>query len=111
MNMQLDCLREAELPDFSLAAQGDHTFYPTIIADFYFKNNSDTQLYVIGKWILLNENDEIVGICDVGTAVNPDRIETQQYSLYFTTEDQIIWPDKLKGQIRAVHALTSVETN
>ena len=107
LNIQFHKLFETEVPDFSLSAQGDHTFYPTIVAEFLYQCKKDIRLYVMGYWIVLNSKDEIVAIVDMGTDVD-SALECQHEPLYFIKEGDLVWPENMTGEIRAVHAVCIV---
>ena len=108
LDIQFHKLLETEIPDFSLSTQGDHTFYPTILAEFLYQCKKDVRLYVMGYWVILNSKDEIVAIVDIGTAVD-SALEYQHKSLYFTKEGELVWPENMTGEVRAVHAVCIVK--
>lgn len=98
---------EMKVPNLDLAVQGDHKLYPTIIAYFEYLKNTDEVLDVCSKWVLFNEKDEIIAIVPIGTYLR-DELNGQQYPLYTTTEDTLVWPEDYKGKVRAIHVLISL---
>lgn len=107
MQASLADIYEQKVPNLELATQGDDRLYPTIIAYFEYLKNTDEVLDVRSTWVLFNEKDEIIAIVPIGTYLR-DELEGQQYPLYTTTEDTLVWPEDFKGNVRAIHVLTSL---
>ena len=108
LDIQFHRLFETEAPDFSLAMQGDDTFYPIIMAEFMYQCKTDVQLHVTGYWIILNDRDEIISIEIIGAAID-SRLAYKHKTLYYTTEDELVWPENMTGEVRAVHAVCIVK--
>ena len=107
IDLQFHKLVEMEVPDFSLSTQGDHTFYPTIVAEFMYQNKNEAQIHVTGYWILINSKEEVIRILEIGTIVG-NLLEAQHEPLYFTKEEKLIWPEEMQGEIRGVYAIKTV---
>lgn len=103
-------LEEAFWPVDELVDNGDHTFHPVIQSMFGYKNNSEDDslgLVVSGIVILINENDEIISMYDMTSSVyNSEEVDFNTKQIYYSLEDELVWPDAYKGQIRALHATT-----
>lgn len=108
LDIQFHRLFETEAPDFSLAMQGDDTFYPIIMAEFVYQCKTDVQLHVTGYWIIINDKDEIISIEIIGAAID-SRLAYKHKTLYHTEEDELVWPENMTGEIRAVHAVCVVK--
>ena len=91
----------------SLVAQGDYRLYPSIIAHFEYEEDVDEVLDVRSEWLLFSEKDELIAIVPLGTYLRDD-IEGQQWIMYQTTDEELVWPEKFKGNVRAVHVLKSL---
>lgn len=105
-------LKEANWPVEELVDQGDHTFYPVILSMFGYINKAEDpnlRLKVLGTVVLLNQQDQVVAIYEMGSAVSPGP-ETDYYTkqLFHTTEGKLVWPEELEGEIRGIHATSRV---
>lgn len=97
-----------------LVEQGDHLRHPAIVAEFCHKSTSATDICPTGKWVLINSNDEIVTICTIGTwlyAENVGKEEKSHFMIYYTTEEELTWPEHLKGEFKALCALEQIITD
>ena len=88
--------------------QGDYSLYPTIVAYFEYEKETTETLDINSKWILFGENDQIIAIVPVGTFLW-EKLEGQQYPLYYTKEETLVWPEEYRGNIRAIHVLNSIK--
>lgn len=106
-------LIEAKFPVDELVEQNeDYTYYPIILANCGYRNNSKdgTQLHVACTWIIYNDRDEVIATHTTGgKLISPDGEPNYQTpEIYYTTEDELIWPENLKGEIYAIGAITSL---
>lgn len=106
-------LEEVKFPVEELVEQnGDYTYYPMIMADCGYRNNSKdgTNLHVACTWIIYNDRDEVVATWEtLGKLIGPDGEPNYQTPMiYYTTEDELVWPEHLKGGIYAIGAITSL---
>lgn len=105
-------LQEAKWPADELVEQGDHTFYPVIQSMFGYRNKSKDQslkLKAIGTVILLNEQDKIVAIYRMGSTLTPkSHVDYYTKQIYYTTNESLVWPEELQGEIRAIHATIQI---
>ena len=104
-------LVEAKWPVMELVDQGDHSFYPVIIANCGFRSSAPAglELNAIGNFVIINEREEVIAIKPVGTVVSPGELDYATLEMYYTTEDELVWPEEMKGEVYAVCAITSVE--
>ena len=90
--------------------QGNHKRFPTIAARFGYRSKSDISLCPNGKWIVFGNDNEIVTICPISTWLYAN-FEDNQYSswlIHYTTEDELTWPDNLKGELKAIYVLEEI---
>ena len=106
-------LEETEWPVDELEKQGDRTFHPVIISLFGYKNISKDDSLVLnvgGKVILFNEKNEIIAIYPMTSCIqNNEEVDYTTKQIYYTTEKELIWPEKFQGEIKALHATTKCE--
>ena len=105
-------LVEGKWPVDELEEQGDHTFYPMIMAHCGFKNHRTDRTSINVEWtsVLFNESGEVIFIYKFGKLFFAG--DQENYStphIYYTTEDKLVWPEELKGEIYSVACITSVE--
>ena len=88
----------------ALGMAGDHTKYPTILIEFEFANYKGT--YVNTYQILFDNTGEIYFIQKLkfGISNNPS---TRMSNLLQTTDETIVWPDELKGNVSGIVAIQS----
>lgn len=90
--------------------QGNHKRFPAITARFGYKSKSDISLCPNGKWIVFGNDNEIVTICPISTWLYAN-FEDNQYSswlIHYTTEDELTWPNNLKGELKAIYVLDEI---
>ena len=89
----------------ALGMAGDHTKYPTILIEFEFANYKGT--YVNTYQILFDNTGEIYFIKQLkfGISNNPS---TRMSNLLQTTDETIVWPDELKGNVTGIVSIQSV---
>lgn len=90
--------------------QGNHKRFPAITARFGYRSKSDISLCPNGKWIVFGNDNKIVTICPISTWLYAN-FEDNQYSswlIHYTTEDELIWPDNLKGELKAIYVLDEI---
>lgn len=105
-------LQEAKWPAEELVLQGDHTFYPMILALCGFKNNRTDGTLINVEWtsVILNDRGEVIYIRKFGKlffANGEANYSTPE--VYYTTEDKLVWPEEMKGEIYSIGCITSVE--
>ena len=105
-------LEEAKWPVHELEEQGDNTFYPMILALCGFKNHRTDRTSINVEWtsVIFNESGEVIFIHKFGKLFFAG--DQENYStphIYYTTEDKLVWPEELKGEIYSVACITSVE--
>ena len=88
----------------ALGMTGDHTKYPTILIEFEFANLKDT--YMDTYRILFNNAGEIYFIQRIKLSIF-DNTETKMSNLVQTTDETIVWPDELKGNVTGIVAIQS----
>ena len=89
----------------ALGMAGDHTKYPTILIEFEFANLKGT--YINTYQILFDNTGEIYFIKQLkfGISNNPS---TRMSNLLQTTDETIVWPDELKGNVTGIVSIQSV---
>lgn len=108
-----DGLFEVKFPVRELIKKNeDYTPYPTILANCGYRNNSKdgTNLHVACTWLIYNDRDEVVATyTTLGKLISPDgEANFNTPEIYYTTEDELVWPENLKGEIYAIGAITSL---
>lgn len=105
-------LQEAFWPIDELAEKGDLTPHPLIQSLFGYKNISEDKslgITVEGNVVLFNENNEIVAVYGMRSLVfNTGETQFATHPIYHTLEEELVWPDEFKGEIRPLHATTRV---
>ncbi len=88
------------------------TKYPTVLAAIAHGSNEDVMIKVSSDWVLINENDEVVGIVGHTVFVEPgqrcDSGASNHIILYQTKDQEYTMPQKWSGQIRAIVIITDV---
>lgn len=104
-------LQEAFWPVYELIVNGDYEYHPVIQSLFGYKNISEDKslgITVRGTVILINENDEIISIYEMtSTVFNTGNTDYATQHIYYTLDEELVWPDKFKGEIRPIHANTT----
>lgn len=108
-------LEEAFWPVDELAEKGDFTPHPMILSLFGYRNISEDKslgITVEGNVVLFNEKNEIVAVYDMRSRVfNTGETDFATHPIYHTLEEELVWPDEFKGDIRPLHATTKVDPN
>ena len=88
----------------ALGMAGDHTKYPTILIEFEFANYKGT--YVNTYQILFDNTGEIYFIQKLkfGISNNPS---TRMSNLLQTTDETIVWPEELTGEVSGLVVIIS----
>lgn len=95
----------------SQVQQGDLTKYPTLYAKFTYRSDCDVSVMAAATLILYNANDEIVAIKNYTPLVTPEMEfgdDEKVWELCQTTDDKLIWPEKYKGEIKALICIRNV---
>lgn len=105
-------LVEGKWPVDELTEQGDNTFYPMIQALCGFKNHRTDRTSINVEWtsVILNDRGEVIFIRKFGKLFFAG--DQENYStpyIYYTTEDKLVWPEEMKGEIYSIGCITSVE--
>lgn len=95
----------------SQVQQDDLTKYPTLFAKFTYRSDCDVSVMAAATLILYNANDEIVAIKNYTPLVTPEMEfgdDEKVWQLYQTTDDELIWPEQYKGEIKALICIRNV---
>lgn len=105
-------LQEAYWPIDHLADSGDLTPHPSIQSLFGYKNIGEDKslgITVEGTVVLFNDSNEIITIYQMRSCVfNTGKTDYATQQIYYTLEEELIWPETFKGEIRPLHATTKV---
>ena len=80
-------------------AKGNYTKYPTVLAGYSLEHTGTTEVNVWVRWLLVNENGEILFSFDRNVRFYPgDNYENGEthYILYQTTDEELQYPEEWK---------------
>ena len=81
-------------------AKGNYTKYPTVLAGYSLEHTGTTEVNVWVRWLLVNENGEILFSFDRNVRFYPgDKYENGEthYKLYQTTDEELQYPEEWKN--------------
>ena len=89
----------------------DYKKYPTIMFNYTYSNSHSSKLIVPITFIIFNEKNEVIAIMDRTATIEAnwkigDDYDT--FKLYQTSQDELVWPEKYKGEIKTVVCVRDV---
>ena len=96
---------ETKIWIMSQVNQGDYTKYPTILAEAEWENASG--IYAKRCVVIFDNTGEIYAILYKNGTISQSP-ETVGYYLLQTTDETIVWPEELKGNVTGIVAITSI---
>lgn len=93
--------------------KNNFTKYPTILASFSHSYSGNTEVQAYIKWVLVNENDEIIAVVFKAPWLEPNQSldGASHHIMYQTMNEDFKWPEAWEGTIRALPIVEKVGTD
>ncbi len=103
-------LIEKQMSIMELVNQGDHERYPAIVVNVNTINKGNKTLQTgFFRVITIGNDGNIFSITQLGiTEYEPYMENDRTSTIYYTTDENLVWPDVLKGNIQIVLVIDSI---